>query len=476
MTDERFQELLEDYADGTIDEAGSRDLMAGFGEDPKLKEHFVSQLRVANALHGLRAMDDSEQRTSQVLDSIRLAKGSPDISESVITELRSNIKVVPFPLMRIGLAIAAAVAVVFALITQRPTAESVATLANATDAQWANNQTFSANEGLPAGMLQLEAGIARIDFATGVRVTLEGPARLELLSKTEVRLHTGNLAAHVPPAGVGFQVYTEKVDVTDLGTTFGVSISTDGSTDVEVFEGKVEVAPPVGDASGSVTREIILEGDAINIPGDSTKVKRRRLKPRSFRGWPVLFGVLNTGGRIKFVNAQAITNPSEVTDAENIIIFPERFHAQTKETVTATFTSPGTYTQAEFRNRSESIDLQKRRVHSYLLQFNPPFNETAAYSDQIPFIGEVTFDRPIIAVITDREQLIRSDPQLGKRRFTYPQRSKRGLEHGDSITLSTDRHTLSVDWLVMQALKNGMDQIRVIVDSAAPADPVSTVY
>jgi len=476
MTEERFQELLEDYADGTIDEAGSEELMAGFAEDAELKERFVSQLRVANALHGLQAMDDSEQRTSQVLDSIRLAKDAPDISESVITELRGNIKVVPFPLMRIGWAIAAAVALILALITQRPAVESVATLANAADAQWADDQTFSENEGLPTGMLRLDSGIARIDFATGVRVTLEGPARLELLSKTEVRLHAGNLAAHVPPAGVGFQVYTKKVDVTDLGTTFGVSIGTDGSTDVEVFEGKVEVAPPVGDRSGSVTREIILEGDAINVPGDATKARRRRLKPRSFRGWQMLFGVLNTGGRIKFINAQAITNPSEVTDAENIIVFPERFHSAPQDSVTATFTSPGTYTHKELRNRSEPIVLQKRAVHSYLLQFNPPFNETAANSDQIPFIGEVTFDRPIIAVITDREQLIRSDPQLGKRRFTYPDRPVRGLEHGDSITLSADRHTLTVDWLVMQSLKNGMDQVRVVVDAGARTGADSSVY
>ena len=46
----------------------------------------------------------------------------------------------------------------------------------------------------------------------------------------------------------------------------------------------------------------------------------------------------------------------------------------------------------------------------------------------------------------------------------------RGLEHGDSLTLTTDRRTLRINWLVMQSLKNGMDQIRVIVDATAPTE------
>jgi hypothetical protein len=469
MTEEHFHELLEEYTDGTIDEDGSRELKEAFASDPDLKQRFVGELRVANSLHGLPSLESADQLTDHVLESIRLAKDSPDVSSAVLTELRGEKKVVSFPFMRLGLAIAAAVAVLFAVLNLRPQVEALATLANATDVRWADNQDFSENDALSAGLLRLEAGVARIDFETGVRVTLEGPAHLELLSKTEVRLHSGNLAAHVPPTGVGFQVYTEKVDVTDLGTTFGVSVAKDGSTDVEVFEGKVEVAPPDGDASGIVQREIILEGDAINVPGDAGKPTRRRLKSRSFRGWPVLFGVVNTGGQIRFVNAQPIRNPSEVTDNENVVVFPERFHALTKQVLTASFTSAGDYAHADLKDRNESVDLIGRPVHSYLLQFNPPFAPADRKSEQTPFAGEIRFDRPIVAVITDRELLRESDVILGKRRFTYPTNQSRGLEHGDSLSLSPDRHTLHINWLVMQSLKNGMDQIRVIVEAAPKA-------
>lgn len=470
MTDERFQELLEDYTDGTIDEAGSCELMGAFAKDPELKQRFIGELRVANSLHGIQALESQDQMTGNVLESIRFAKDAPDVSSAVIAELKSEEKVVPFPFMRVGLAIAAAVAVVFAVLTKQPQVDALATLANATDARWADDQDFSENDALPAGVLRLEAGVARIDFKTGVRVTLEGPAELELLSKTEVRLHSGILAAHVPPAGVGFQVYTEKVDVTDLGTTFGVSVTSDGSTDVEVFEGKVEVAPPVGDASGVVKREIILEGDAIKVPGDASQTKRRRIKPRSFRGWPVLFGVVNTGGRIKFINAQPISNPSEVTDRENIIVFPERVGFRSKIDPNVSFTEPGEYSWRDLKGVKRSLTLTNRRAQTYLLQFNPEYVETAARSDQVMFEGSVTFDGRVIGVIVDSELLVMSDGALGKKRFEYSNRPGRGLEHGDSVRLSEDRHTLGISWMVMQSLPRGMDQIRVIVETKTPSE------
>ena len=470
MTDERFHELLEGYSDGTIGEAGSSELLEAFSKDPGLKARFVSELQLVNSLHGLQSLESGGSLVDNVLGSIRLGKGSPDVSEAVIKELRGGGgKVLKFPSFRVWAAVAAVVAMVFALVMLRPPAEALAVLANTTDARWGQGQEFREKETLGVGMLHLDSGVIRLDFETGVRVTLEGPAQLELLTPTAVRLHYGDLAASVPPAGIGFQVLTDKVDVTDLGTTFGVSVAQDGSTDVEVFEGKVEIAPPPGDVEGAVQREIIHEGDAVNVPAGTAKAERRPIQSRSFRGWPVLFGVLNTGGHIRFVNAQPVRNPSEVKDNESVIVFPERFDARPKKKLLANFTKPGRYRLPEHSGRSEEVDLSGRLVNSYLLQFNPPFEKDVGDDRQTPFVGEVTFDRPVIAIIASHGQLQQSDPILGKRRFSYPDNPMRGLEHGDSLTLSPDRRSLAIHWVVMQSLKNGMDQIRVIVDASPPS-------
>jgi hypothetical protein len=175
--------------------------------------------------------------------------------------------------------------------------------------------------------------------------------------------------------------------------------------------------------------------------------------------------VKNTGGRIRFVNAQPIRNPNEVIDRENIIVFPERFGISPEDQVEVTITGPGRFSAPKMMEYQESLSLDGSRVNSYLLQYNPPYVQGIPVSDQVSFTGHVTFDRPILAVITNTAQLLASDPHLGKKRFEYPSNPLRGLEHGDSISLSKDRRTLEVDWQVMQALEKGLDQVRVIVEA-----------
>jgi hypothetical protein len=134
--------------------------------------------------------------------------------------------------------------------------------------------------------------------------------------------------------------------------------------------------------------------------------------------------------------------------------------------IVVTITEPGTYRPRDLVDREETLWLDDERINTYLLQYNPPHVPGIPNSEQVPFVGEVTFDRPILGVLAGRDQLESTDGFLGKPRFEYDAGIRRGLEHGDSLTLSEDRRTLGIDWLVMQALEKGMDQIRVIVDAA----------
>jgi hypothetical protein len=94
---------------------------------------------------------------------------------------------------------------------------------------------------LPAGRLRLVEGLARITFADGADVTLEGPADFELISPSRCILRRGRLVAKVPDEAIGFTVDTATAVIKDLGTEFGVNAREGLSADVHVFDGLVNV-------------------------------------------------------------------------------------------------------------------------------------------------------------------------------------------------------------------------------------------
>lgn len=119
----------------------------------------------------------------------------------------------------------------------------IATLTRGTGVVW-EHETNGMEIGslLSTGWLQLKSGAVQIEFESGARVILEGPAALELISPMEARLRFGKLSAHVPEPAHGFTVYTPDVTVTDLGTEFGLDREQSKPVKVEVFEGQVKVA------------------------------------------------------------------------------------------------------------------------------------------------------------------------------------------------------------------------------------------
>jgi hypothetical protein len=90
------------------------------------------------------------------------------------------------------------------------------------------------------GRLRLVEGLARIVFSNGVEVRLESPADLELVSAMKCIMRSGKLVASVPPNARGFVIETPSSIVTDYGTEFGVSIGSDDSAVVQVFQGRVD--------------------------------------------------------------------------------------------------------------------------------------------------------------------------------------------------------------------------------------------
>jgi len=154
----------------------------------------------------------------------------------------------------------------------------VATLTATHDAQWTGGPA-SAGLGIgdelhPNQRLTLTAGFAEITTAQGAIAILQAPATIELTYNNAVRLHTGKLVGICETdASKGFVVRTPHLEVTDLGTRFGVDASDRNVTQVHVIEGEVQVARQHA-SSSAVVRENLVAGDAVLASSSSDELTR----------------------------------------------------------------------------------------------------------------------------------------------------------------------------------------------------------
>ena len=165
----------------------------------------------------------------------------------------------------VGAGIAAALAIGFFVGSWRDAFDSpqiIAHLESSSEAAWAGSLPGGSGAGLAAGRLDLRHGLAEIRFTSGVRVTLEAPARLDLIDPMRCRLHQGVAVVDVPESGIGFIVETSDGHAVDHGTRFAVNAG-GGSADFEVLEGSISLHHS---GSGSVLP--LIDAQAARLSGD----------------------------------------------------------------------------------------------------------------------------------------------------------------------------------------------------------------
>lgn len=129
-------------------------------------------------------------------------------------------------------------------------------------------------DAIPPGQISLSGGITQIEFFCGATVIVEGPARMDLKSPLLAEVLQGRLRAQVPPAARGFSLKVKDLQVVDLGTEFALAVS-DQSTDVQVFDGEVELHSEHQD----LTRLTAGQGVSIDREGAATSAA---IKPDQF--------------------------------------------------------------------------------------------------------------------------------------------------------------------------------------------------
>lgn len=132
---------------------------------------------------------------------------------------------------------------------------------------------YLVNNGIPTGqILNLQSGFIKLQFKTGPRLIIQGPASFSVKSKSALLLCKGRLVAKA--VGGHFTINTPGAVIHDLGTWFAVHSHKDGKTTVGVYEGIVRVRnrPAIGIVPVST---ILKSGEASYVTGNSIKRLRR---------------------------------------------------------------------------------------------------------------------------------------------------------------------------------------------------------
>ena len=150
----------------------------------------------------------------------------------------------------------------------------IAVLGSAVDAQWGDAAAGRAvGSVLPAGTLRLESGAVQVEFYSGARLVIQGPAEVRLISEMEAFCQSGRLTAYVPAPARGFKVTAPGVVVVDLGTEFGLTVPAAGAPEVHVFTGAVDVRR----AAGAAAAVRLAAGEGARVePGSITPMAASR--------------------------------------------------------------------------------------------------------------------------------------------------------------------------------------------------------
>lgn len=133
-----------------------------------------------------------------------------------------------------------------AVLTQTK-APPVAVLSRTANAKWTDALGEPQNGSiLRRGKLQIDGGLAQVDFIGGAQVIVRGPAELDLRSAGELRLISGSATVRVSERAKGFRLVASGVEVVDGTGIYGLSVKSDGQTELHAMGGRVSVRDEAG--------------------------------------------------------------------------------------------------------------------------------------------------------------------------------------------------------------------------------------
>ncbi len=107
----------------------------------------------------------------------------------------------------------------------------------------------------------LREGLLELDFYSGARVSIQGPARFVPESDMRLTVAEGSVQVDVPDSAKGFKLVLPDGTVTDFGTSFGVVVTKEKTSRLQVSRGEIELA---GTKDGGAAKRI-FQGQAFSL-------------------------------------------------------------------------------------------------------------------------------------------------------------------------------------------------------------------
>jgi hypothetical protein len=267
--DQDLLDLLSAWRGGALARGRGAELLARLRGDETFRRAFVEEIRL---LGMLKAVQSTEPRWLVLEDELGWSadERAAPLEDRVIRRIRDMPRAASLRRWK-WVAVAAAVLLIALLSlfwpqgNQEPFAPSrgtppyVAVAVKLDGAKWDSSEGPEPSEGtpLPAGRLRLRAGRATLTLFSGVMLSLQGPADLDLTSVERIFCHQGKLRARVPAGAEGFTVLAPGAAVVDFGTEFGLNVAADGTAQLMVFQGQAELS--VLNADGHTLRSQLLQ-------------------------------------------------------------------------------------------------------------------------------------------------------------------------------------------------------------------------
>lgn len=301
---QRMFELLDAVREGTIRPEEMEELDRILAEDKKACRFYCEYFNMCALLRSGKAFEPNLSALPQTADSLHnmafwkamaqeeetapSIEPSSELKESQETpptekSVRMPAKVSRFSIVSLAISAAALIFLIgYAHIVSLKRGIEVATLTDSIQAVWAdptlslhNSSRLSTHQ-----RLVLSKGVAALKTDQGVSLTLEGPAEFEMKSSHEILLAYGRLYAQVSAEGIGFTVQTPTATIIDLGTEFGVQADLNGSSELHVMKGAVQLF--AGPKEKPHISLIVQENNAVRYNNQTFEISEVHLEKYKF--------------------------------------------------------------------------------------------------------------------------------------------------------------------------------------------------